>query len=171
MSAGTKYEFTVNESVSLIERILPCAFAAQLAQGTVLVERAVALATVRAPCCAPVDESTHVMAKALGETELVELELLIATPVMVRLVAVLRDERTLPEMVAELVHGASSEMTLVVSQLIVPFETVIVARTGAVMFTVTVPVDAACAPIGNPKAVMIATAAATVRKRWVTIAS
>jgi hypothetical protein len=165
VSAGTLNESKVNESASLSDRMLPPAFAAQLAQGTAVVASADALATVSAPCCVPVDESTHVIAKAVGAMLLVEPALLIAAPVTVRLVIVLRDERTLPEMAAELVHGDVAERMLVTSQVTVPLLTVMVARTGAVMFAVIVPVVAACAAFGMSRAAMKVVAAAAVRKR------
>ena len=165
MSAGTRNEFIVNASVSLSERMLPAALAAQLAHATADVESAAALATVSAPCCVPVDASVQLIAKALGAMLFVAVELLIATPVTVRLVTVLRDERTLPEMAAELVHGAASDRVLVTSQVTVPLETVIVASTGAVIFAVIVPVVAAEAAFGMIRAAMMAAEAAVVRKR------
>lgn len=113
----------------------------------------------------PVDASTQLIAKALGAIVFVALALLIAAPVTVRLVIVLRDERTLPEMAAELVHGDVTDRLLVTSQVTVPLETVIVARTGAVMFAVIVPVVAACAAFGMMKAAMMAAEAAVVRRR------
>jgi hypothetical protein len=165
VSAGTRNELSVNASVSLSERMLPPAFAAQLAHGTAEVDKADAFATVSAPCCVPVDASTQVIANALGAMLAVAPELLIAAPVTVRLVTVLRDERTLPEIAAELVHGDVAERLLVTSQVTVPLETVIVASTGAVMLAVIVPVVAAEAAFGMIRAAMMAAEAAVVRKR------
>jgi len=165
VSAGTRYELSVNASVSLSESMLPPALPAQLAQATAEVERAEALATVSAPCCVPVDASRQLIAKALGATLFVAPELLIAAPVTVRLVIVFRDERTLPEIAAELVHGDVADRLLVTSQVTVPLETVIVARTGAVMFAVIVPVVAAAAAFGMMRAAITAAEAAVVRKR------
>jgi len=165
VSAGTRNELSVKASESLSERMLPCALAAQLAQGTADSDRAEALATVSAPCCVPVDESTQLIANALGAIVLVAPELLIAAPVTVRLVTVLREERTLPVMAAELVQGAVSDSVLETSQVTVPLETVIVARTGAVMLAVIVPVVAACAAFGTTIAAMMAAEATVVMKR------
>jgi hypothetical protein len=165
VSAGTRNELSVNESVSLSERTLPPAFAAQLAQLTAEVESAEALATVSAPCCVPVDASAQLIANALGAIELVELALLIATPVTLRLVIVLRDERTLPEIAAELVHGDTSDKVADTSQVTEPLETVMVASTGAVILAVIVPVVAACAAFGITIAAMMAAEATAVIKR------
>jgi hypothetical protein len=143
VSAGTRNELSVKASESLSDRMLPCALAAQLAQFTAEVESAAALAKVSEPCCEPVDESVQLIAKALGAIVFVEPELLIAAPVTERLVIVLRDERTLPVMAAALVQGAAADKVLVMSQVTVPLETVIVARTGAVMLALMVPVVAA----------------------------
>ena len=165
MSAGTKNELIVKASVSLRERMLPPAFAAQLAQFTAEVESAAALARVSAPCCVPVDASVQLIAKALAGTLFVAPALLIAAPVTVRAVTVLRDERTLPVIAADDVHGDVSDSEPVTSHVTVPLETVMVARTGAVMLAVMVPVVAACAVAGMIAAAMIAVAVAAVRKR------
>jgi len=109
------------------------------------------------------------MAKALGAMLFVEVALLTGAPVTVRLVTVLRDERTLPVMAAELVHGATSDKVLVTSQVTVPLETVIVASTGAVMFAEIVPVVAACAALDNARVAMTAAERAVVRKRCNTV--
>jgi fatty acid desaturase len=94
----------------------------------------------------------QVIPKALGAIVFVEVVLLTATAVTVRLVTVLREERTLPATVAELVHGAVIETLLATSQVTVPLVTVMVARTPAVMLVVSVPVDAACATHGTIRA-------------------
>ncbi|MGB8266231.1 MAG: hypothetical protein WCE44_07930 [Candidatus Velthaea sp.] len=95
----------------------------------------------------------------------VELALLMAAPVTVMLVIVLREDRTPPLMDAALEQGAAAERALVTSQVTVPLETVIVARTGAVRLTVMVPVVAACATHGRNRAASIAAGAAVVRMR------
>jgi hypothetical protein len=105
------------------------------------------------------------MAKALGAIEFVAPELLIAAPVTVRLVIVLREERTLPAIAAEVVQGVVAEIELVTSQVTVPLETVIVASTGAVMLAVSVPVVAACAAPGRIRAASTAAEAAVFRIR------
>jgi hypothetical protein len=167
VSAGTRNELRVNASVSLSERTLPCALAAQLAQLTAEVESAVAVATERAPCNVPVDASAQVIAKALGAIEFVDVALLIAAPVTERLVTVLRDERTLPVTPAELVQGAVVESVLVTLHVTVPLVTVIVARTGAVRFAAIVPVVAACAAIGALRTAAIIALATVRNKRFI----
>jgi hypothetical protein len=167
VSAGTRNELSVNASVSLSERTLPCPLAAQLAQLTAEVESAAALATVSAPCSVPVDASAQVIANAAGAIEFVAVVLFIAAPVTERLVSVLREERTLPVMAAELVQGAVAESVLVTLHVTVPLVTVIVARTGAVMFAAIEPVVAASAASGAIRTTAIAVLMAVRKKRFI----
>jgi hypothetical protein len=91
----------------------------------------------------------QVISNAVGGMLFVDVLLLTAAPVTVIFVTVLAVERTLPEIAADVVHGAVVDTTLVTLQVTVPLETVIVARTGAVIVSETVPVEAADAPIGT----------------------
>jgi len=165
VSAGTRNAFTVKASASLSERMFPVGFAAQFAHDTADVERGAAFATVSAPCCVPVELSVHVIAKALAGTLFVAPELLIAAPVTVRLVTVLRDERTLPETAVPVVHGAASETMVATLQVTVPFVTAIVLNTGATTLALSVPVVAACAGVTKTRFVAI-TAVAARRRRY-----
>jgi hypothetical protein len=92
---------------------------------------------------------------------LVDVLLLTAAPVIVTFVTVLNEERTLPEIEADVVQGAVRETTLVTLHVTVPLETVIVASTGALMVSETTPVEFARAALGHARiAKMIARAAA-----------
>jgi len=133
VSARAKNEFIVNDIVSLSKRTLPLLLAAQLTHGIADVDSKLALATVSTPCCVPVDAFAHVMANALGGTLFVKSALVIAFAVTVTLVTVLRDERTLPVIAAELAQGDAIDIDRLTSQTTSPLETVMVANTGAVM--------------------------------------
>jgi hypothetical protein len=142
VSAGTSSALTVKASTSLSAMILPLGLAAQLAHGAAALESGAALATLSAPCWVPVELSLHVIAKALAGTLPVAALLTIAAPVTESVVTVLRDERTLPETVVPLVHGAVSETVVATLHVTVALVIAIVARTGAVMFALRVPVVA-----------------------------
>jgi len=143
VSARAKNEFIVNDIVSLSKRTLPLLLAAQLTHGIADVDSKLALATVSAPCCVPVDAFAQVIANALGGTLFVKSALVIAFAVTVTVVTVLRDERTLPVIAAELWQGDAIDIDRLTSQTTSPLETVMVANTGAVMLVEIVAVVAA----------------------------
>jgi len=74
--------------------------------------------------------------------------LLTAAPVIVSFVIVLKEDRTLPEIAADVVQGAVKDTALVTLQVTVPLETVIVASTGAVIVSETTPVEPAETALG-----------------------